>query len=322
MAYDKVVDSAMLDAAMTYTAGRIRNKTGGTDQIAWDSTKGFGDAVDAIAGSDEDAIIQRTISGTYSNDRITTVGACAFLGCQALTAIDLPNVTQVNRNAFESCVRLSTINLPKVTALDRGVFTNSAIQQANFPLVTTIGDNCFYTAKHLISANLPLVTSLPIDSFRLSAIQTADFSAVTNINRTAFTDCTSLEIGDHEDKKEGKVYKNLLYQIRPAFGGNIVATIVNPEHRPQMATVREGVMKKEIVSPAYQGEVIRHDVRSRHRLCGQSNRTPRRKSEEQPERLSDHHCRWLRSRFERKLRPAVQPGKGTSRRSRCKPCRC
>lgn len=192
MAYDKVVDSAALDAAMTYTANRIRNKTGGTDQIAWDSAKGFGDAVDAIAGSDEDAIIQRTISGAYSNDRITTVGACAFLGCQALTAIDLPNVTQVNRNAFESCVRLSTINLPKVTALDRGVFTNSAIQEANFPLVTTIGDNCFYTAKHLTSANLPLVTSLPINSFRLSTIQTADFAAVTNINRTAFTDCQSL----------------------------------------------------------------------------------------------------------------------------------
>ena len=57
-------------------------------------------------------------------------------------------------------------------------------------------------------------------------------------------DCTSLEIGDHEDKKEGKTYKNLLYQIRPAFGGNIVATIVNPEHRPQMATVRPGVMQK------------------------------------------------------------------------------
>lgn len=48
MAYDKVVDSAALDAAMTHTANRIRNKTGGTDQIAWDSAKGFGDAVDAI----------------------------------------------------------------------------------------------------------------------------------------------------------------------------------------------------------------------------------------------------------------------------------
>lgn len=73
-------------------------------------------------------------------------------------------------------------------------------------------------------------------------------------------DCTALEVGDHEDKKEGKTYKNLLYQIRPAFGGNIVATIVNPEHRPQMATVREGVMKKEILNMGYKGEVIRHDV--------------------------------------------------------------
>lgn len=193
MAFDKVIDSTQFDAAMTYTAGRIRAKTGDINQMTWDSAKGFGDAIDAIAGSDEDAIIQRTISGAYSNDRITTVGACAFLGCQALTAIDLPNVTQVNRNAFESCVRLSLINLPKVTALDKGVFTNSAIQQANFPLVTTIGDNCFYTTKHLISANLPLVTSLPIDSFRLSTIQTADFAAITNINRTAFTDCQHLE---------------------------------------------------------------------------------------------------------------------------------
>ena len=48
--------------------------------------------------------------------------------------------------------------------------------------------------------------------------------------------------------------------IRPAFGGNIVATIVNPEHRPQMATVREGVMKKEILDENYKGEVVNHDV--------------------------------------------------------------
>ena len=50
MAFDKIIDSTQLDAAMTYTANRIRNKTGGTDQIAWDSAKGFGDAVDAITG--------------------------------------------------------------------------------------------------------------------------------------------------------------------------------------------------------------------------------------------------------------------------------
>ena len=56
-------------------------------------------------------------------------------------------------------------------------------------------------------------------------------------------DCTQLEIGDHTDAKTGTEYKDLLYQIRPAFGGNIVATIVNPDHRPQMATVRSGVMQ-------------------------------------------------------------------------------
>jgi electron transfer flavoprotein alpha subunit len=68
-------------------------------------------------------------------------------------------------------------------------------------------------------------------------------------------DCTSLEIGPHEDKKAGKNYENLLYQIRPAFGGNIVATIINPDCRPQMATVREGVMKKEIYDVTYKGKV-------------------------------------------------------------------
>lgn len=73
-------------------------------------------------------------------------------------------------------------------------------------------------------------------------------------------DCTALEIGSYEDKRSGKVYDNLLYQIRPAFGGNIVATIVNPEHRPQMATVRSGVMKAEVLDLAYKGEVIYEEV--------------------------------------------------------------
>lgn len=72
-------------------------------------------------------------------------------------------------------------------------------------------------------------------------------------------DCTSLVIGDHTDPRSGKEYKNLLYQIRPAFGGNIVATIVNPDCRPQMATVREGVMKKEVFDAAHKGEVVNLD---------------------------------------------------------------
>ena len=83
-------------------------------------------------------------------------------------------------------------------------------------------------------------------------------SSALNSGLTA--DCTALEIGPHDDRKLGKHYDQLLYQIRPAFGGNIVATIVNPENRPQMATVRSGVMKAEVLDPAYKGEVIVQDV--------------------------------------------------------------
>lgn len=83
-------------------------------------------------------------------------------------------------------------------------------------------------------------------------VSSALFSGLT-------ADCTALEIGDHEEKKANKTYKDLLYQIRPAFGGNIVATIVNPDNRPQMATVREGVMKKEILDANYQGKTISYN---------------------------------------------------------------
>ena len=79
-------------------------------------------------------------------------------------------------------------------------------------------------------------------------------------------DCTQLEIGDYDGKvKENgemvsKHYDNLLYQIRPAFGGNIVATIVNPDHRPQMATVRSGVMQKALYEGKAKEEVVYPDV--------------------------------------------------------------
>jgi electron transfer flavoprotein alpha subunit len=70
-------------------------------------------------------------------------------------------------------------------------------------------------------------------------------------------DCTDLQIGDYFSKKENTVYKDLLYQIRPAFGGNIIATIVNPKTRPQMATVREGVMRRSEADPNRKGRIER-----------------------------------------------------------------
>ncbi|MBC8505239.1 MAG: electron transfer flavoprotein subunit alpha/FixB family protein [Anaerolineales bacterium] len=78
-------------------------------------------------------------------------------------------------------------------------------------------------------------------------------ASATNVGLTA--DCTDLQIGDYLLKKEKREYKDLLYQIRPAFGGNIIATIVNPKTRPQMATVREGVMQPNPPDLEFSGEV-------------------------------------------------------------------
>ena len=75
------------------------------------------------------------------------------------------------------------------------------------------------------------------------------------ISRVAITidagltaDCTGLDI----DEKE-----RLLLQTRPAFGGNIMATIVTPNHRPQMSTVRHKVMKEPELDKSHKAEVIK-----------------------------------------------------------------
>jgi len=73
-------------------------------------------------------------------------------------------------------------------------------------------------------------------------------------------DCTDLDLGDYEDKRNKTTHKNLLLQIRPAFGGNIIATIINPDRWPQMATVREGVMRMGEGNPSHNGEIIDEKV--------------------------------------------------------------
>ena len=69
-------------------------------------------------------------------------------------------------------------------------------------------------------------------------------------------DCTELDISDVTDPKTKQMHRNLLLQIRPAFGGNIIATIVNYDRWPQMATVREGVMAMREPDPSRTGKIV------------------------------------------------------------------
>lgn len=74
---------------------------------------------------------------------------------------------------------------------------------------------------------------------------------LASVLQTGLTaDCTDLDI----DSKT-----NLLHQIRPAFGGNLMATIICPDRRPQMASVRPGVMQALTAEASRDGEIVLHD---------------------------------------------------------------
>jgi electron transfer flavoprotein alpha subunit len=78
---------------------------------------------------------------------------------------------------------------------------------------------------------------------------------VASALKTGLTaDCTDLQIGSYESA--GRLYQQKLLQIRPAWGGNIIATIVSPDVLPEMATVREGVMHIPEPVPGRKGRIV------------------------------------------------------------------
>ena len=78
---------------------------------------------------------------------------------------------------------------------------------------------------------------------------------VSSFTKSGLTaDCTDLQISDVTYLR--KDYKDLLLQIRPAFGGNIIATIISPDSPTQMATVREGVMENLPLDHPVKGKIV------------------------------------------------------------------
>ncbi len=127
------------------------------------------------------------------------------------------------------------------------------VAQAAETLIPFGADEVFYVEDERLLHYTPIpYTKLMIETIKTRKPQIVLYGATTtgrdiaprvasNLKVGLTADCTDLQIGDHTQR--GEEFKNILYQIRPAFGGNIIATIVSPEKKPQMATVREGVMK-------------------------------------------------------------------------------
>lgn len=115
----------------------------------------------------------------------------------------------------------------------------------------------FYLTLPYSSIALDLIKKYRPDILLIGATNTGRDLAprIASAMRTGLTaDCTDLQIGDYSFGK--KKWEDILLQIRPAFGGNIIATIATPETKPQMATVREGVIRRPDPDYSRKGEIV------------------------------------------------------------------
>ena len=109
-----------------------------------------------------------------------------------------------------------------------------------------------------------------------TAIGRAFFARVAARVRTGLTaDCTELKVVE-TTSKDARAARMLLHQTRPAFGGNVMATIMTPNHRPQMATVRPKVFKRKTGVAAGRTEVVREvlDLVSPRTRIASANKNP------------------------------------------------
>ena len=164
MAFDKVVDSAALDAALTYTANRIRNKTGDTNQIIWDSAKGFGDAVDAISSGGGNPFESLETFRLSNNLTITEFVA------------NIPNVTSLYRSftvtRTNPLTRIELTVSNKLTDIS-WMFGNAA----SYSLTEIVFKGDFSKVKSVANAFACSGTGI---SDALKKIVGLDFTSVTN----------------------------------------------------------------------------------------------------------------------------------------------
>ena len=145
-------------------------------------------------GEAEDGIIERTISGAYSNRTATKIGNYAFYNCSSLTEVSFQNATSIGNSAFCYCANLTELSFPNATYIGSGAFITCAkITKAIFPNVAVVKDSAFDNCASLSSISFPNATSIGIQCFKgCISLKEVSFPNVTDIDNYAFSKCTSL----------------------------------------------------------------------------------------------------------------------------------
>jgi len=163
-------------------------------------------------------LLERTISGTYSNSVISTLGFAAFGGCTNIESVNLPNVETIGSSAFTNCVNLVSVYAPKASIISSYAFGGCsslkdivlssqyssvanytfsncvALSMISFPNVTNISNYAFQMCTSLENVSLPNLETVGTNAFRsCSALSSVEFSKVTTINSYAFANCIGLQ---------------------------------------------------------------------------------------------------------------------------------
>ena len=130
----------------------------------------------------EDALITRTISGTYYNDRISKVGQYAFYYCLSLTSVNLPNCSYIDGYAFHYCHSLTSVNLQNCLSTGYGAFDGcSKLSSIDLPLCSYVGSSAFQYCYSLSTVSLPKVTYFGSKAFLSARIETLYMEQITSV---------------------------------------------------------------------------------------------------------------------------------------------
>lgn len=170
------------ESYLTDISNAIRSKNG-------DSTKykpsEMAAAIKNIKTQDNTAvnsIIDRTISGDYTNNEATSVGKYAFAFCFNLKTVTMANATDINSNAFYDCTGLISANFPNVKTVYSSAFNSSGLTSITFNKLVTLGSNSDYSG---IFENTPMTSiSIPstIKTIGLYALSYSSIKTIT-VNR-------------------------------------------------------------------------------------------------------------------------------------------
>lgn len=151
MAFDTVIDKAQLEGAITASANAIREKTGSTEKIVWDATKGYADAISAIeagggtVSADLDAFMKNELTEVTSN--VSTVYAYSCYYRNKLQKANFHKAVIIQHHAFAQCWKLAEWNFPRASTLYQNCFESTPLTAKNviadFPSVKTIKKEVF-----------------------------------------------------------------------------------------------------------------------------------------------------------------------------------